>query len=84
MNRSLRFTAAQRAEIDAWENTPLGREEFEARVRAPWTDREREDFDELVRWFCTRYPTVEQRFRAIRRRVLQLRQRTPAPGSDDE
>jgi len=49
-----RFTAAQRAEIDAWENTPLSPEEFEARVRAPWTDREREDFDDLVRWFRAR------------------------------
>ena len=76
MNPGPRFTAAQRAEIDAWENTPLSAAEFEARVRAPWTDREREDFDDLVRWFRSRYPTAEQRFRAIRRRVLALRQRT--------
>jgi hypothetical protein len=76
MKPAPRFTAAQRAEIDAWENTPLSPEEFEARVRAPWTDREREDFDNLVRWFRKRYPTAGERMRAIRNRVVQLRRRT--------
>jgi hypothetical protein len=74
-----RFSPEQRAEIDAWENTPLSAEEFAARVRAPWTDREREDFDQLVSWFQRRYPTAGERMRAIRRRVLQLRQRTSSP-----
>lgn len=75
MNEGSRLTAAQRAEIEAWERTPLGPEDFEARVRAPWTDREREDFDELVRWFRTRYPTAGERLRAIRHRMVQLRRR---------
>lgn len=75
MNEGSRLTAAQRAEIEAWESTPLGPEDFEARVRAPWNDREREDFDELVRWFRTRYPTAGERLRAIRRRMVQLRRR---------
>jgi hypothetical protein len=75
MNEAPRLTAAQRAEIEAWENTPLSPENFEARVRAPWTDREREDFDDLVRWFRTRYPTAGERLRAIRNRMVQLRRR---------
>jgi hypothetical protein len=70
------FSPELRAEIDAWENTPLTAEAFEARVRAPWTEREREDFDDLVAWFCRRYPTADLRMRAIRRRMLELRQRT--------
>ena len=71
-----RFSPAQRTEIDAWESTPLTAEAFEARVRAPWTDQERDDFDGLVAWFRRRYPTAGERMRAIRRRMLQLRQRT--------
>jgi hypothetical protein len=76
MKPAPRFSSAQRAEIDAWENTPLSPEEFEARVQASWTDREREDFDNLVRWFRKRYPTAGERMRAIRNRVVQLRRRT--------
>jgi len=76
MTKARVFCPELRAEMDAWENTPLTAEAFEARVRAPWTDHEREDFDELVAWFCRRYPTAELRMRAIRRRMLQLRQRT--------
>lgn len=76
MNEGRRLTPLQRAEIEAWENTPLGLEDFEARVRAPWTDREREDFDDLVRWFRRRYPTAGERLRAIRHRMVQLRRRT--------
>ncbi len=70
-----RVSAAQRAEIEAWENTALSPEAFEARVSAPWTAHEREDFDGLVRWFRTRYPTAGDRLRAIRHRMVQLRQR---------
>lgn len=84
MNEPPRLTSAQRAEIAAWENTPLSWEEFEARIRAPWTDREREDFDDLVRWFRARYPTADARMRAIRHRMRQLRARhssdTDQPG----
>lgn len=69
------LTPAQRAALEAEEERRLSAEEFEARVRAPWTDREREDFDDLVRWFCTRYPTALERMRAIRRRIVELRRR---------
>lgn len=72
--------AAQRLELEAWENRTLTAEEFEARVRAPWTEHEREDFDNLVRWFRRRYPTVGDRLRAMRHRMLQLRRRT-RPGT---
>lgn len=76
MNEVPRLTLALRAEIEAWENTALSLEDFDARVRAPWTEREREDFDDLVRWFRTRYPTAGERMRAIRNRMVQLRRRT--------
>lgn len=76
MNEGPRLSSSQRAEIEAWENTPLSLEDFEARVCAPWSDRECEDFDDLVRWFRKRYPTGGERLRAIRHRMLQLRQRT--------
>ena len=75
MDEARRFAAAQRAEIEAWENTALSAEAFEARVRAPWTDHEREDFDTHVRWSGKRYPTAGERLRAIRHRMVQLRRR---------
>lgn len=73
-----RLTAAQRAEIEAEERRALGASDFDARVRAPWTDREREDFDGLVRWFRKRYPTPLERLRAMRNRMVQVRQRRSA------
>jgi hypothetical protein len=78
MTEARRFSAAQRAALEAWENTALSPEAFEARVRAPWTDHEREDFDALVRWFRTRYPTAGERLRVIRNRMVQLRRRVPS------
>ena len=65
------LSPADRAELEAWENRRLSPEEFEARVRAPWTDQEREDFDNLVRWFNRRYPTPLQRLAATRRLMAQ-------------
>jgi hypothetical protein len=82
MKSAPRFTAEERAAIDAWENTPLSREAFEARVKAPWTAREKEDFEALVSWFTRRYPTADARMRAIRHRVAQLRRRDPLPDGD--
>lgn len=67
-----RLTAAQRAELAAEEERPLSPEEFEARVRAPWSPEEVEDFEGLVRWFRRRYPTAGARLAAIRRRMNQL------------
>ncbi len=63
------------AEIQASEERRLTPEEFEARVKAPWTAQEAEDFDALVRWFRTRYPTAGERMRAIRLRMAALRRR---------
>ena len=65
------LSPADRAELEAWENRRLSPEEFEARVRAPWTDQERTDFDNLVRWFNRRYPTPLQRLTAARHLMTQ-------------
>lgn len=54
----------QRAELEAWENRTLSAEEFAARVLAPWTEREREDFEALCSWFVRRYPEPLDRLRA--------------------
>jgi hypothetical protein len=62
-----------RAELEAWEQRSLSREEFEARVRAPWTAHEQEAFDNLVAWFNRRYPTAGERLRAQRALMLQWR-----------
>ena len=68
----------QRAELEAWEERTLTPEEFEARVRAPWTEHEREDFDSLVEWFNRRYPTPAARLQATRHLMAQW-QRPSAP-----
>jgi len=60
-----------RSDLEAWENRRLSAEEFEARVRAPWTDYEREQFDELVAWFNRRYPTPAERLAASRHLLAQ-------------
>jgi hypothetical protein len=68
-----RFTAQQRTEIAADEQRVLSREELAARVGAPWSAQELEDFTALVRWFRRRYPTAGDRLRAMRRRMDALR-----------
>ena len=60
------LSPAQRAELEAWENRALTAEEFDARVNAPWSEREREDFAALVAWFQRRYPTPAERLAATR------------------
>ncbi|TMQ08921.1 MAG: hypothetical protein E6J90_17630 [Deltaproteobacteria bacterium] len=67
------ITSEQRAELEAWEDRALSPEEFEARVRAPWTDAERADFDNLVRWFNRRYPSPVERLAATRHLMAQIR-----------
>jgi hypothetical protein len=67
------FPPELRAELEAWEERALTAEEFAARVAAPWTEHEREDFDALVTWFNRRYPTPADRLRATRRLMAQLR-----------
>jgi hypothetical protein len=66
------ISAEARAELEEWENRRLSREEFEARVRAPWTDFETEQFEALVRWFNRRYPTPLERLAATRRLMAQV------------
>jgi len=65
------FTDEQRAELEAWENRRLSPEEFEARVAAPWSEREREDFLALLEWFARRYPTAGERLQAARHLTAQ-------------
>lgn len=67
------LTPDQRAELEAWENRRLSPEEFEARIRAPWTAQEGADFDDLVRWFNRRYPTPAERLAATRHLMAQIR-----------
>lgn len=67
------LTLEQRAELEAWEERALSPEEFEARVRAPWTDDEGTAFDDLVRWFNRRYPTPTERLAATRHLMAQIR-----------
>ena len=66
------LTPDQQAELAAEEERPLSPAAFEARVQAPWSAQEREDFDALVGWFRRRYPTAGERLAAIRRRMRQL------------
>ena len=70
------FSAEQRATIRSEEERRLTPAQFEARVQVPTSDSEREDFQQLVRWFVTRYPTAGDRLRAMRRRMESVRQRT--------
>ncbi|MBA3463230.1 MAG: hypothetical protein H0T46_24955 [Deltaproteobacteria bacterium] len=65
------FTPEQLAELSASEERPLSPEDFAARVDAPWTDAEREDFESLVTWFCRRYPTPAERLAATRSLAAQ-------------
>jgi len=71
------LTADQRAELDAWENRTLTAEEFAARVAAPWSAHELEDFTALVTWFQRRYPTAGDRLRATRQLAAQWARNTP-------
>jgi hypothetical protein len=71
------LTPEQQAELEAWEDRRLSPEEFAARVEAPWTDREDEDFAALVTWFNRRYPTPLERLRATRHLAAQWQQHRP-------
>lgn len=56
-----------------WENRALTSTEFDARVRAPWTSEERENFVGLVQWFRRRYPTAGERLQVQRERHARWR-----------
>jgi hypothetical protein len=71
------LTPEQRAELEAWENRRLSPEEFAARVAAPWTEHEHEDFAALLDWFNRRYPTPLERLRATRHLAAQWQRSHP-------
>jgi hypothetical protein len=71
------LTPAQRAELEAREERMLSSAEFAARIAAPWTDVEREDFAALVAWFNRRYPTPLERLRATRHLAAQWQRNRP-------
>jgi hypothetical protein len=45
----------------------LSAEEFDAYVKAPMSDEEREEILASIAWFTRRYPTAAQRLAATRR-----------------
>jgi hypothetical protein len=73
MTTPVPFPPALRAELETSEERRLTADEFEARVRAPWTAEELDDFDELVRWFTKRYPTPLARLQATRHLLAEWR-----------
>jgi hypothetical protein len=70
-----RLSEEQRAKLLAEEERRLSAEEFNARASVPMSEREREDFDDLVRWFTIRYPTAGDRMRYVRQRMQAMRRR---------
>jgi hypothetical protein len=73
MTTTPKFTTQQLAELEAGENRRLTAEEFDARVRAPWTDEELSDFRGLIEWFQRRYPTPGEGLQATRLLEAQWR-----------
>lgn len=71
MSRIQTFTSEQRAELEAWENRQLSRQEFTDRVEAPWSEHETQDFTAHVVWFMKRYPTAGERLAAMRHLTRQ-------------
>ena len=55
------------AEIRRISERRLSAEELDAYVRAPMSDREREDLYALIDWFCAKYPTPAARLAQARR-----------------
>ena len=53
--------------------------EFEAYVRAPMSNEEREEILSSVRWFMKRYPTPGARLAAARRAYIQWSRGIPKP-----
>ena len=65
------------AELRALAERRLGPEEFEAYVRAPVSDFEREQREELISWFVRRYPTPAARLAYARRAYARWRAAMP-------
>ncbi len=58
-------------------NRKLSSEEFEAIVRAPMSDAEREGIWALIDWFTRRYPTPLERLAYVKRAYERWRQAMP-------
>jgi hypothetical protein len=52
-------------------------EEFDAWVRAPLSEEERENTASLIRWFLRRYPTPADRLRYAREAYARWRRSLP-------
>jgi len=61
--------------VAALVDTPLDRDEFLRRIRAPLSPQELADATELIRWFTRRYPTPEARFAYARVKYRQMTRR---------
>ena len=59
---------------------PSDAEEFDAYVRAPMSDAEREAILESIAWFMRRYPTPGERLAAARRAYAQWAKGMPRVG----
>jgi hypothetical protein len=68
---------ADLAELRAFADRSLSREEFDAYVGAPMSEDERERIDELIDWFTRRYPTPEARLAYARRAYARARRVMP-------
>lgn len=77
MSRIPTLRPDQRAELEAYELRELSPEEFDARVNAPWSERDREDFAAHISWFTRRYPTAGERLRAMRHLHAQWMRNRP-------
>ena len=66
------------ARVHALAERRLSPEEFEAYVRAPMSDAERDEILASVAWFMKRYPTPGERLAAARRAYKQWAKGIPA------
>ncbi len=70
-------TPEQREFIRALVERRLTAEEFQAYVDSPMDDREREETEDLIRWFRRRYATPRERLEYARRTYAQWMRSAP-------
>lgn len=68
------------ARVHALAERRLSPEDFEAYVRAPMSDAEREEILASCAWFVRRYPTPGERLAAARRAAAQWTKGMPRAG----
>ena len=68
------------ARVRALAERRLSPEEFEAYVRAPMSEAEREEILASIAWFTRRYPTPGERLAAARRAYAQWAKGMPRAG----